>query len=305
MSSEPIDVVVVGSIGLDTIETPEASRAEVLGGSATFACAAASFFARVGMVGIVGTDFPQQGTDLFRSFRINCDGLQVREGKTFRWSGVYEGDMNHRSTRRTELNVFADFSPKLPGAYRAAPYLFLANIGPELQLHVLDQADGARFVIADTMDLWIETARDALADVIRRVDMLTMNDSEARHFTGKHNLVAAAIDLLGQGPTYVLIKKGEHGSILFSGAGTFVLPAYPLEIVVDPTGAGDSFAGGFVGALASLDHVGDSALRQALVYGNILASFGVEAFSLEGFQHLDRSQIETRVGQFRRMIHVP
>lgn len=300
-----IDVAVVGSVGIDTIETPLETRHDVLGGSASFACAAASFFSKVGMVGIVGTDFPAQWTDLFEAFHIDCDGLQVADGKTFRWSGVYEADMNNRSSRSTELNVFATFSPELPDSYRSAPYLFLANIGPELQLHVLDQSKGARFVIADTMDLWIEIARDALSEVIRRVDMLAMNESEARHYTGKLNLVAAAVDLLGQGPRYVLIKKGEHGAILFSSGSTFVMPAFPLDIVADPTGAGDSFAGGFVGALASLGDVGEASLRQALVYGNIMASFGVESFGLEGFQKLTRTHIENRVGLFRDMIRVP
>lgn len=305
MSDGTIELVVVGSVGLDTIETPHESREDILGGSASFACAAASFFTRVGMVGVVGSDFPDPCSALFEAFRIDREGLQVEEGKTFRWSGVYEQNMDHRSTRSTDLNVFADFSPELPPSYCAAPFLFLANIGPGLQLHVLDQAEQARFVVADTMDLWIDVARDELTQVIRRVDMLTVNESEARHYTGRHNLVAAAADLLALGPKYVLIKKGEHGSILFSEQGTFVMPAFPLETVTDPTGAGDSFAGGFMGALASLGDVCEAGLRQSLVYGNILASFGVGAFSLEGFQALDRAGIEDRVGLFRSMIHVP
>ncbi len=287
MNEHGVNVTVVGSIGLDTIETPRERRDEILGGSASYACAAASFFSRVGMVGIVGTDFPSAYTDLYDHFQIDRQGLQVAEGQTFRWS------------------VFADFSPDIPPAYRNAPYLFLANISPDLQLHVLDQVDSPQFVLADTMDLWIEIARDALTEVIRRVHMLTLNESEARHYTGKHNLVQAARELLALGPSHVLIKKGEHGSILFTDSGTFVLPAYPLDHVEDPTGAGDSFAGGLIGALAEEDEVNDGALRRALVHGNIVASFGVEAFSLERFHALDRGDIDDRVNHFRKMIHVP
>ena len=305
MSENGVKVAVVGSVGLDTIETPRDRREEILGGSASFACAAASFFAPVGMVGIVGTDFPAEWCDLFDSFHIDRAGLQVAEGKTFRWSGVYEANMDNRRTLSTELNVFADFTPDLPASYRRAPYVFLANISPELQSHVLDQTGSPDFIVADTMDLWIEVARDALEGVIRRVHMLTLNESEARHLTGKHNLVRAARDLLDLGPSFVLVKKGEHGSILFTGTETFVLPAYPLEHVEDPTGAGDSFAGGFIGALAAEGAVNQASLRRALVYGNISASFGVEAFSLEGFRRLERGHIDERARRFRDMIHVP
>ncbi len=305
MSSSDLEVVIVGSVGLDTIETATDRRDEILGGSASYACAAASFFSRVGMVGIVGTDFPQEWMDLYDKFSIDRAGLQVAEGKTFRWSGVYEEDMNNRSTLSTDLNVFANFSPELPDDYKKAPYLLLGNISPELQLHVLEQTDNPRFVIADTMDLWINIARDALTEVIRKVDMITLNESEARHYTGKDNLIVAAADLLALGPQYVLIKKGEHGSLMFTKDSTFVLPAYPLETVLDPTGAGDSFAGGFVGALASLKEVSEGTLRQALVYGNVIASFGVESFSLEKLQTLERPHVEERVGTFREMIHIP
>jgi sugar/nucleoside kinase (ribokinase family) len=305
MAEHGIEVVVVGSVGLDTIETPHHRREEVLGGSASFACAAASFFSKVGMVGVVGTDFPSTCRDTYDAFKIDCAGLQVVSGETFRWSGVYEQNMDQRRTLHTALNVFADFTPALPEAYRHAPYYFLANINPELQLHVLEQAVQPRFVIADTMDLWIEIARGPLTEVIRRVDMLTLNESEARHYTGKHNLITAASALLELGPHYVLIKKGEHGALLFSRLSTFIVPAFPLELVVDPTGAGDTFAGGMMGALASLDDLGDSALRQSMVYGTVTASFGVESFSLDRLLALDRAAIEERVGWLRQMVHIP
>ena len=298
MSASPLEVTVVGSVGLDTIETPDDRREGILGGSASFACAAASFFSRVGMVGIVGTDFPAECTQLFNHFSIDldCKDTSVPRNQT---------NMDNRETLSTDLNVFADFSPEVPAAYRRAPFVFLANISPDLQLHVLDQIESPRFVAADTMDLWIDVARESLEKMIRRVDMLMMNESEARQHTGCHNLVQAARQLLEAGPTYVLIKKGEHGSILFSESGRFVLPAFPLSAVTDPTGAGDSFAGGFIGALANAGEVTPESLRTALVCGNILASFGVEAFSLEGFQRLERPQIEERISQFKEMTKIP
>ena len=305
MAEITVNVVVVGSIGLDTIETPTTRREDVLGGSASYACAAASFFSQVGMVGVVGTDFPDVYSQLYEHFNIDREGLRVEEGKTFRWSGVYEQNMDNRRTISTDLNVFESFSPDLPASYRSSPYLFLANISPELQLHVLDQIENPRFVVADTMDLWIDIARDSLTEVIGRVDMFTMNESEARHYTGKHNLPSAAADLLALGPKYVLLKKGEHGSLLFSQESTFVMPAFPLDGVEDPTGAGDSFAGGFIGALAELEEVSQSTLRQALVHGNVVASFGVESFSLDTLQKLERSHIDDRISLFRSMIHIP
>jgi len=273
----------------------------VLGGSASYACAAASFFAPVGMVGVVGTDFPVRFRRLYERLGVDTEGLQVRHGETFRWSGVYEANMDVRRTLSTELNVFADFTPSLPPGYAKSPFVFLANISPELQGHVLDQARGPRFVLLDTMDLWINTARDALMKVIGRVTMLTLNESEARHLTGEHGLVRAARKLLRHGPKYVLIKKGEHGSILFSGNGIFLMPAFPLEDVVDPTGAGDTFAGAFLGALARGGRVSEPALRRAMAYGSVVASFGVEDFSLDRLQKLTRREIEGRARLFRRM----
>lgn len=285
------ELVIVGSIGIDTIETPREKRESILGGSASYACAAASFFAKTGMVGVVGTDFPQEFHDLYRRFDVDTAGLQIKEGATFRWSGVYESNMDNRHTISTELNVFASFSPELPESYRTVPYLFLGNISPALQLHVLDQVKKPKFVLLDTMDLWINVAREALVEVIGKVTMLTLNESEARHLTGAHSLIKAAGLLLKMGPRYVCIKKGEHGSVLFSRKSISMMPAFPLDEVQDPTGAGDTFAGGFMGALASSGKVSEAAIRKAMTYGAVTASFGVEKFSLERLQSLTRQEI--------------
>jgi sugar/nucleoside kinase (ribokinase family) len=298
-----VNLVIVGSVGIDTIETPFAKREDILGGSASYACAAASFFTRVGMVGVVGTDFPKAYRTLYRKFRIDTEGLQTLPGRTFRWSGVYEQNMDNRRTISTALNVFANFQPELPDAYRGAPFLFLANIAPALQLHVLKEMKNPRFVLLDTMDLWIDNAREQLLEVIARTTMLTLNESEARHLTGEHGLVKAARHLLRFGPRYVLIKKGEHGSILFSRKGIFLMPAYPLEEVVDPTGAGDTFAGGFLGALAREDDTSERAIRRALAFGSVVASFGVEDFSLGRLAKLTPAQIRARAATLHRMIH--
>lgn len=298
MKEKPVQLVVVGSIGLDTVATPWERREEILGGSVSFACAGASFFAPVGMVGVVGEDFPDSYVQAYRDFGIDLQGLQRVPGRTFRWSGVYDADMNSRRTLLTELNVFAAFKPELPPAYRKAPYLFLANIAPDLQLHVLSQVESPKFVAADTMDLWINVARERLLEVIASVDLLTLNDSEARLLAGEHNLVKAARKIMGWGPDYLIIKKGEHGAMLFSAAGIAVVPAFPLESVLDPTGAGDTFAGGFMGALAERDALDPTALRRAMAHGSVVASFGVEAFSLDRLQALNRAEIEHRLAAF-------
>ncbi|MBU1694582.1 MAG: bifunctional hydroxymethylpyrimidine kinase/phosphomethylpyrimidine kinase [Verrucomicrobia bacterium] len=301
---ETVRLVVVGSTAIDNIETPWAKRKNLLGGSASYACAASSFFTSVGMVGVVGEDFPPEYMELYRRFGINLEGLQIKPGRTFRWAGAYEENMDERRTLLTELNVFATFRPELPPAYQVAPFLFLGNISPELQAHVLDQVRRPRFIIVDTMDLWITTAVEALRAVIGRVDLLTLNESEARHLSGKHSLIKASRRLLELGPKYVLIKKGEHGSVLFSRNGMFLMPAFPLEDVLDPTGAGDAFAGGFVGALAVGGRVNEAAIRKAMLYGSVVASFGVEAFSLERLSSLTREDIEGRAALFRNMCQV-
>lgn len=296
-SSSP-DLVIVGSIGIDTIETPREKRVEILGGSVSYACAAASFFTRTGMVGVVGTDFPPEHRELWERMGIDLSGLQTEEGKTFRWSGVYEANMDNRRTLVTDLNVFENFSPELPAAYREAPYLFLGNIAPALQLHVLEQVHSPKFVLIDTMDLWINIARDQLVEVVGRCDMLTLNESEARLFTGKESLDDAAAALLEMGPKFVLIKKGESGSVLFSRERSFSVPAYRLDDFKDPTGAGDTFAGGLMGALAESGRTDEEAIRQAMRCGSVTAAFGVEEFSLERLAVLDRAQIDERLAAF-------
>jgi len=300
-SSRGVRLVVVGSIGLDTIETRFAKRDEILGGSVSYACMASQLFAPSGMVGVVGDDFPETYTELYQRAGIDLAGLQRVAGRTFRWSGVYEDDMINRRTLSTELNVFETFLPELPETYRQAPFFLLGNISPGLQLHVLNQAESPRFVAADTMNLWIDTARDELQEVISRVHLLTLNDEEARLLTGKHNLLDCADDILAAGPQFVVIKKGEHGAMLLGKNGIFLAPAFPVRAVCDPTGAGDSFAGGFMGMLARDDELSDNHVRRALLYGSVVASFGVEAFSLDRLQALTHSDVEARLDELRRM----
>ncbi len=297
-----VDLVVVGSVGLDDVETPFEKRNGLLGGSVSYACAAASFFTRVGMVGVVGTDFPADHTAVYERFGIDMAGLQRREGRTFRWGGVYDADMINRSTLYTELNVFAEFAPVLPPVYREAPFFLLGNIAPALQLHVLDQASRPRFTVADTMDLWINTARGDLLRVLERVDMVTLNDAEARLLTGHYHLRACARAIMELGPRFVAIKKGEHGALLFSRDGVAIVPAYPVESVCDPTGAGDTFAGAFMGRLAVLGGTDERALRQALLHGSVVAAFGVEDFSLDRLARLTAREIDDRLADLRRML---
>jgi len=301
MSKHTVDLTIVGSIGIDTIETPSEKRENILGGSVSYACAAASFFTHTGMVGVVGSDFPKAFRDTWENMNIDLEGLQTVEGKTFRWSGVYHENMDNRDTLSTELNVFETFSPELPEDYKEAPYLFLGNIHPALQLHVLEQVRNPRFVLIDTMDLWINIAKPDLEQVIGKCNMLTLNESEAQLYTGEHSLMKAAAKLLDLGPEYVLIKKGGNGSMLFTGDDIFLLHAYPLAGFKDPTGAGDTFAGGLMGALAASGKTDKEAIRQAMVQGSIVASFGVEEFSLERLVRLERDEIENRVSEFKEM----
>jgi cytidine kinase len=304
-TTSALPIAIVGSVGIDTIETPSDRRVGILGGSASYACVAASYFAKTGMVGVVGTDFPKAYSKLFTSSGVDIAGLQVVPGETFRWSGVYEQNMDHRRTISTELGVFASFSPELPEAYRASPYVFLANIHPALQLHVLAQTKKPKFVLLDTMDLWINTARDTLTEVMKKVTMITINESEARHYTGEHTLIKAARKLLSHGPKFVVIKRGENGSMLFTKKNISLIPAYPLENLTDPTGAGDTFAGAFIGSLAENDLLTEHAVRSAMVYGSVVASFGCEGFSLDRLKKLTRREIEKRAALFRKMAHVP
>ena len=304
MSKPAVDLTIVGSVGIDTIETPTDKREEILGGSVSYACAAASFFTHTGMVGVVGTDFPNEFLDTWKNMSIDLEGLQTVEGKTFRWGGTYHENMDNRDTNFTDLGVFEAFSPELPEDYKEAPYVFLGNIHPALQLHVLEQVKDPKFVLIDTMDLWINIAKEDLEKVISKCTMLTLNESEAQLFTGEHSLTQAAKKLFDLGSEYVLIKKGGNGSMLFTKEDVFLLHAYPLDSFKDPTGAGDTFAGGLMGALAASGKTDKEAIRQAMVYGSIVASFGVEEFSLDRLTQLDRDEIEIRVAEFKEMCRI-
>jgi len=297
-----MSVLVVGSIALDTVKTPIEEHTDLLGGSTSYAAVAASFFAPVNLVGIVGTDFPTAHIDYLRSCKIDLAGLQIVEGKTFRWSGEYMWDLNTRETRSIALNVFENFEPKLPPGYEATPYVLLGNIHPSLQHHVLDQMQRPRFVVADTMDLWINNTPDEVMRLLPRVDMLILNDGEARLLTKETSLIKAGAKIRAWGPGYVVIKKGEHGALLFGPEGQFFsCGAYPLEDIHDPTGAGDTFAGGLAGYLAAQDHgkVTFESLRKAVVFGSVLASFNVEAFSLERLRTLTQADINERYESFK------
>jgi len=288
-------------VALDSVKTPVAEHHDLLGGSASYASVAASFFAPVNMVAIVGTDFPRKYIELYRQHGINLDGLQVADGPTFRWSGEYEWDLNKRRTLSVCLNVFETFQPGLPEAYKATPYVLLANISPQLQMHVLAQVSGPKFVVADTMDLWIEKQRDALVELLRHIDCLILNESEAREFTQQTNLIKAGRQILKLGPKFVVVKKGEHGSLLFGNDMFFSAPAYPLEDIHDPTGAGDCFAGGFTGYLARKDRIDPNTLRNAVIHGSVIASYCVEDFSLTRLESLTQPEIKERYDLFQVM----
>ena len=293
-----MSLVVVGSLALDTLETPQDRAEGVLGGAAAYFALAASFFGPVQLVGVVGDDFPPAELAWFERRGIDLAGVERRAGKSLRWSGRYHEDMNVRDTLSFEANVFERFAPTLPAAYRDASHLFLANIAPSLQTTVLEQVRAPRLIGADTMNLWIETARPELEALLRRVPLLMLNDEEARLLSGERNMVKAARRILALGPTSVMIKRGEYGVLYFSGDTVFAVPAYPLEEVFDPTGAGDTFAGGVMGYLASVDDLAPAAVRRAIVYGSVLASFTVEAFSVERLRTLTREEIDRRYRRF-------
>jgi sugar/nucleoside kinase (ribokinase family) len=297
-----MSVLIVGSIALDTVKTQIEEHADLLGGSATYAALGASFFSPVNLVGIVGDDFPASEFDFWKSRKIDAEGVQRASGKTFRWSGEYAWDMNTRETRSVALNVFETFRPDLPQSYCETDFVLLANIAPALQSHVLDQMRRPRFVVADTMDLWIETTRADLDALLPRVDLLIVNDSEARQLTKETSLIRAGKKIRKSGPKYVVIKKGEHGALLFGEEEFFSCGAYPLEDIHDPTGAGDTFAGGLAGYLTSRKADPTFAdLRRAIIYGSVLASFNVEAFSLERLRTLTMEEILQRYQMFKSM----
>ncbi|MFQ5456469.1 MAG: PfkB family carbohydrate kinase [Nitrospirota bacterium] len=298
-----MSILVVGSIGLDSVKTPFGEVEEVLGGSATYFATAASYFTDVNLVAIVGEDFPHKHINFLKSRKINIDGLEISPGKTFRWKGEYGYQLNEANTLETQLNVFQEFSPKIPESYKRPEMVFLANIDPELQLEVLKQVERPQLVACDTMDFWIKGKRDALMNTLREVDILTINDGEARELSKEVNLVRAAKKIISYGPETLIVKRGEYGVLMFHKNGTFSAPAYPLEMVFDPTGAGDSFAGGFMGYLGNTMNLSDSNIRQAIIFGSVMASFNVEEFSLNKLKALDYKEIEGRYREFKRLTH--
>jgi sugar/nucleoside kinase (ribokinase family) len=298
-----MSLLVVGSVALDSVETPFGLKEDVLGGSATYFSTSASFFAPTQVVAVVGEDFPQAHLEFLKARGVDLEGVTREKGRTFRWKGRYGYQLNEAETLDTQLNVFQTFSPKLPEKYRDAQYVFLGNIHPELQSQVVDQVKAPKLVAADTMNFWINGSRPALLKTLKRVNLLFVNDAEARQLTGEHNIVRAARAILGMGPQRVVVKRGEYGALLFEQDHIFACPAMPLADVFDPTGAGDTFAGGFMGTLATAPHVDSETLRRAMVMGSVMASFTVEKFSLERLREVTRSEIRTRFSEFKRLTH--
>jgi sugar/nucleoside kinase (ribokinase family) len=298
-----MSLLVVGSVALDSLETPFGRREDVLGGSASYFSACASFFGPTRLVAVVGEDFPEEHVRFLAGRGVDLAGLARRPGRTFRWKGRYEFDLNTAHTLDTQLNVFAEFRPELPPHYRDSEYVFLGNIDPNLQRAVLDQVRAPRFVACDTMNFWISSKRESLLRTLRRVDMLFVNDAEARQLADEHNVVKAARRILSYGPRAVVVKRGEHGALFFSGEEVFAASAYPLAAVFDPTGAGDSFAGGFMGYLAHGRREDQATLRRAIVLGSVLASFTVEQFSLDRLRTLTAAEIRARFAEAKQLAH--
>ncbi|MFH0947592.1 MAG: PfkB family carbohydrate kinase [Elusimicrobiota bacterium] len=318
-----MSILVVGSVALDSIKTPSGEKKDILGGSATYFSYSASFFAPPGginLVAVVGSDFPKEHIELLKSRNINLEGLKMVEGQTFRWSGSYEHDMNEAKTLSTCLNVFETFKPEIPESYKNSEFIFLANIDPDLQMDVLSQIKKPKLIAADSMNLWVKIKKPSLLKLLSKIDILVINDGEARLLTEQSSLIKAGRIILDYGLKYVVIKKGGHGSLLFSQKGSiqtkdgfFSAPAYPIEEVFDPTGAGDTFAGGFFGYLANSRHSGsaklnlqdptENDLRKAVIYGSVMASFNVEDFSLERMKRLQPAEIETRYKKFKEITH--
>jgi len=297
-----MSILVVGSVAFDSIETPFGKIDRALGGSATYFSVAASFFTPVQIVAVVGEDFTDADMEAFSGRSIDTSGLvRVKGGKTFHWSGAYGFDLNVAETRATHLNVFADFKPELASKFRSPEVLFLANIDPVLQLDVLNQVKRPRLVALDTMNYWISSHRANLDRVLREIDLLLVNEAEVRQFTGQANLLKGARALLEIGPTTLVVKRGEYGVLMITRERVFAVPAYPLESVFDPTGAGDSFAGGFLGYLGSVKTIDDDAMRRAIIYGSVLASFNVESFSLDRLREISRKDIDARYREFKTL----
>jgi sugar/nucleoside kinase (ribokinase family) len=296
-----MSLLVTGSIGIDTVETPHGRREDVIGGSAVYFSYAASFFSPVRLVGVVGDDCPRKLLNVFENRDVDASGLEIRNGsKTFRWHGSYVQDMNQAVTVEVDLNVLAERAPKIPHNFLDSKYVFLANTHPVLQQEMLASLRSPRLIVADTMNLWIQTEQPELRKLLTKIHGLVLNDGEARLLTGEQNLIAAARQVLKLGPKFVVIKKGEHGCLMCSDRGEFVLPAFPAERVIDPTGAGDSFAGGMMGYLATQGTFSTPTLKRALAYGTVVASFTIADFSLAGLQAADRGQIDDRWHDFKQ-----
>ena len=298
-----IDIVVAGSVAFDSVETPFGKADDVLGGSATYFSTSASYFSKVGVVAVVGTDFPDEHIKSLEKHKIDLTGLQKVEGKTFRWKGKYEYDLNQAHTLETHLNVFQDFEPVIPESYKNAPYLFLANIDPVLQKSVLEQVSKPKLIASDTMNFWIEGKLGELKELLKGVELLVINDGEARELAGDANLVTAASKILTMGPKTLIVKRGEYGALMFNENTIFAAPALPLEDIFDPTGAGDSFAGGLMGYLAKTDDLSEANIRRAIIVGSVMASFNVESFSLDRLKSLTSEEIKHRYEEFKKLTH--
>ena len=296
-----MSILAVGSVALDSVETPFGTADRVIGGSAVFFAAASSLLSPVRLVGVVGDDYPLEKLDFLAKRGVDLSGVERAAGESFFWAGRYSYDLNSRDTLETRLGVFGDFKPNVPDAFRDSRYVFLGNIDPVLQLQVLNQVREPAAVVCDTMNYWIEGSREALVELLGRVDILMLNDAEARQLAGDHNLLRAARWIQEHGPRYVVVKKGEHGATLYGPDWMFFVPGFPLDVIFDPTGAGDSFAGGFVGHVASVDSLEPDDLRRAMVYGSVMGSFVVESFSVDRFHSLGESEILHRIMQFREM----
>ena len=296
-----MDILVIGSVAFDSVETPFGRGDDVLGGSATYFSTSASFFTGVQLVAVVGDDFPEEPKEFLSSRGVDLAGLQTRPGETFRWKGRYGYDLNEAQTLETHLNVFETFHPQLPESYRKAEYVFLANIDPELQLEVLNQVERPKLIACDTMNFWIEGKREALIRTLGHVDILVINEAEVRQLADEANLVKASRAVLAMGPKTLVVKRGEYGVLVFTEYSIFSAPAYPLEEVFDPTGAGDTFAGGFMGYLAATNNLSDETIRKATVFGSVMASFTVEDFSLNRLRKLSWSEVEERFRRFQAL----
>jgi sugar/nucleoside kinase (ribokinase family) len=296
-----MSLLVTGSIGIDSIETPFGKRDNVIGGSAVYFAYAASFFTSVRLVGVIGPDYPHDLKKLFESRDVDLKGLEVRQGsKSFRWTGSYVENMNEAKTLSVDLNVLAEHAPKLPESFGDSSHVFLANTHPQLQMQMLASIHRPTLVVADTMNLWIETTRPDLLELLKKIDGLVLNDGEARLLTGEKNMIVAARKVLAMGPKFVVIKKGEHGSLMATGNEAYVLPAFPADKVVDPTGAGDSFAAGMMGYLATQKSFSPSTLRRAMAFGTVVASYTISDFSLAGLQSTTREKLDARYEEFKR-----